>query len=161
MKTVAAIAFALIASPALSLSCLRPDIVRMYEQAREAEAGYWLVRGQLFSNTPLATPQPEPDGRFKDNASADSTAQFQGQGLHRDGFRDIPDMDITVKITCLAHWCGGVPLEEDLLMAIEVTETGPVLLAPPCSSRVIRFSKENEARLLRCAIEGVCSSQGN
>ena len=158
MKTlVTAITLALAATPAVSLSCIRPDIVRMYEQARDSDAGYWLVRGQLVSDTPLATPQPEPDGRFKDNASANSTVQFQGQGLHRDGFHDISDTDITVTITCLSHWCGSVPLKEDLFMAIEVTDAGPVLLAPPCSSRVFFFSEENEARLLRCAFEGVCN----
>lgn len=156
MKALAFL-LALIATPAMSLSCLRPDVVRLYEQARDADASYWLLRGQLVSDTPLATPQAQPDGRYKDNTSASSTARFQGKSLHRDGFRDAADTDVTVTVTCIAHWCGGVPLEEDLIMAIEVTETGPELLAPPCSTRFIRFSEENEARLLRCALDNVCN----
>lgn len=159
MKTIiTALCLTVAATPAISLSCLRPDIVRMFEQARDAEAGFWLLRGQLTSNTPLAKPQAQPDGRFKDNASASSTARFQGQGLHLDGFRDVADTDITVTITCLAHWCGGVPLEEEVFMAVEVTDTGPVLLAPPCSSRVVRFSEEDEARLLHCVVDGECKN---
>lgn len=157
MRTALATALALLSTPALSLSCLRPDVVRMYEQARDADASYWMVRGQLVSETPLSAPKAQPDGRFKDNASASTTVRFQGKALHRDGFRDIPDTDITVTITCIAHWCGSVPLEQDLFMAIEITETGPELLAPACSSRVIQFSEENEARLLRCALDGVCN----
>ena len=156
MKSLFPLVLALLATPVWSLSCLRPDIVRTFEQARDAEEGFWIVRGRVLSDQPIATPALGADGVYKDGAKADTPVRVVGQGLRPDGqFGDFVQ-DVTLSITCLAHWCGSVTLEEELFMAIEVKENGPELVADPCSNRIVRFSEEGEARLLRCVREGVC-----
>ena len=145
-----------LASPAWSLSCLRPDVVRIYEMAREAEAGFWIVRGQIFADDPIAVPEPRPDGSHEEGASASTPVAFVGLGLMTDGTYREFSQTITLTITCLSHWCGSAPLETDVFAAIEVKDTGPELVIDPCSSRIATFSDEDEERLLRCVRDGTC-----
>lgn len=154
------VGMSMLASPVWSLSCLRPDVVRAFEQARDAEEAFWFLRGTLIFDDALGVPEPQPDGRYKDDASASTIVRFEGHALHLDGFRPMADRDITVTVRCLAHWCGVVMPDEKLFMAVELTENGPELTLDPCRSRAVPFSEEGEKRLLRCARDGMCLSGG-
>ena len=44
---------------AAALSCLRPDAVTLYEQARDSEDAYYIVRGELQITGPVDEPDPE------------------------------------------------------------------------------------------------------
>lgn len=159
MRPLLYLALLTLAAPAWSLSCLRPDIVDTYERARDAKEGFWIIHGVIRADGPLAGPQPDADGRYKDGASASTKVRVLGRGLRTDGFHSIPPQDVTLTITCLAHWCGSVAPDQDLFMAIEVKPTGPELVIDPCSSRVVPYTKDGETRLLRCLRDGVCERE--
>ena len=149
----------LAASPAWSLSCLRPDIVTTYEYARDAEEPFWIIRGKVLSDVPLAMPKADESGRYKDDASASTPVRVLGRGLRTDGTYRVTLQDVTLTISCFAHWCGSIALDEELFMAVEATATGPELIVDPCSSRVVPFTEDGERRLLRCVRDGVCDRQ--
>lgn len=155
----AALLCASLATPVWALSCLRPDIVRTYEMARDAEAGFWIVRGQIFADGPIAVPEPDANGRYKDDARASTPVAFAGLGLMTDGMYKSFAQNITLTITCLAHWCGSTPLDTDVFVAIEVKDTGPELVIDPCGSRVVPYTEEGEERLLACVRDGVCEQR--
>ncbi len=146
----------MLASPASALSCLRPDIVSTFEQARDAEAGYWIVKGRISANGPITEPQPNDMGLHKDDAKASTPVRVTGEGLKPDGTFAAFDRDITLSVTCLAHWCGSVNLDHTHFMAIEVKDTGPELFADPCSSQIVPYTADGEERLRRCVQDGVC-----
>lgn len=147
-----------LAAPAWSLSCIRPDIVRTFEEARDSEAGFWIVRGRIISDGPIAVPQPDASGRYKDNAVASTPVQFVGVGLRPNGeFADF-EKDITLTVSCIAHWCGSPPLNTEVFASIEVKDSGPELQVDACSSRVIPFSEDGEKRLLQCLSDGICTN---
>ena len=147
-----------LAAPAWSLSCIRPDIVRTFEEARDSDAGFWIVRGRIIADGPVATPEPDANGRYKDNAVAKTPAQFVGVGLRPNGeFADFK-RDITLSVSCIAHWCGSPPLDTDVFAAIEVKDSGPELQVDACSSRVMPYSEDGEKRLLQCLSDGICTN---
>lgn len=156
---VALVACLAFTPPAWSLSCLRPDIVRTYEMARDAKAGFWIVLGEIVADGPIATPEPDAVGRFKENASASTSVAFAGLGMTADGSYKGFEQRITLTITCLAHWCGSVQDETHVFAAIEVKDTGPELIIDPCSSRVVPFSEDGEERLMACVRDGVCQTK--
>ncbi len=148
-----------LSTPAWSLSCLRPDIVRTFEMARDSDAGFWIVQGELLPNGPIATPTPDKDGRYKENASATTAATFTGKGLQLDGSYAAFSRKIDVTIQCFAHWCGAAPLGTKVFAAIEVKDTGPELILDPCDSRVVPYSNEANQRLLQCVQNNRCLSE--
>lgn len=143
-------------APAWSLSCMRPDIIRTYEAARDSDAGFWIVQGEIFTDQPIALPKPDASGRYKDGTSASTPIVFSGLGLLPDGMYKGFAQNITLTLTCVAHWCGSAPLDQKVFVAIEVKDTGPELLLDPCNSRVVPYTEEANQRLLACVRNGDC-----
>lgn len=146
-----------LASPAWSLSCLPPDTVRLYETARDANEGFWIVRGRIFAETPIAMPEAGSSGGYGESASASTPVRFTGLGLTSDGTYKGFAQDITLTISCFANWCGSAPYDEEVFAAIEVKDSGPELVIDPCSSRMVPYSEEAEERLVDCVRDGNCS----
>ena len=147
-----------LAAPAWSLSCIRPDIVRTFEEARDSKAGFWIVRGRILADGPIAMPQPDAGGRYKDNSSASTPVRFKGAGLRPNGEFASFEMDITLTVSCFAHWCGSPPLDTEVFAAIEVKDSGPELQVNACSGRVMPYSEDDEKRLLQCLSDGICTN---
>ncbi len=146
----------LLAQPASALSCLRPDIVSIFEQARDAKEGFWIVKGRITADSPIAIPQPNANGLHKDNAKATTPVQITGLGLVSNGSYRPFVQKVSLSITCVAHWCGSVKLDQEQFMAIEVTEDGPELVVDACGSRLAPATLEGEQRLMRCLRDNVC-----
>jgi hypothetical protein len=127
LVTASAITFA---SPALSLSCLRPDVARSYGFAAEAEETYIVVHGRLtFDERRL----PEAVG----NDSPPSTvikAHVSGKSLTQAGFTSAFDRDITLEVGCYGPWCAGASSGEDYLLFLRKDASGYTYMADPCGS---------------------------
>ncbi len=146
------ICLALLATePAHALSCLRPDAVRLFEQAREAEEDYVIVKGQL---TFLEAPNAPPRGS---KLPALTKARIDGHVLNRAGFPSPFSRPITVSASCFAHWCGSLDgISEHSIFAIRLTDAGLTLDIGPCGGDRVTWSQSGEERLLRCYRNGDC-----
>lgn len=142
----------LAAGPAHALSCMRPDAVRMFEQARDADTAFYIVKGEIEFLEPPNTP-PRNAKR-----PALTRAQISGQALSSSGFNAPFDLEVTVKASCLGPWCGSPnDLSGARLMAIEVGPTKLTLNIGPCGGDQVNWDQEAEDRLLACHLAGTCT----
>ncbi|QMU58719.1 MAG: hypothetical protein GKR98_11270 [Boseongicola sp.] len=138
-------------SPAIALSCLRPDAVRLYEQARDSEHSYLIVRGRLDLSRPAKTPDPDnPLPTF-------NPANLDGGALTSETFGVVFDERVLVLATCLGPWCGSAEgIGGERIFAIRIEGDLHILDADPCGSYNVPWSKESEERLLECHRTGTC-----
>lgn len=141
----------LAAGPATALSCLRPDAVRLFQQARDAEAAYYIVRGRVSL---LEAPNLPERGS---TTAAFTRSRIDGKALTASGFRAPFSGNVTIEVTCVGPWCGGLDgLDGELIMAIEANGDKLVLRIGPCGGDQVRWDKVGEERLLRCYRTGDC-----
>lgn len=154
---VLTLAFFLFAGPALALSCMRPDAVRMFEYARQSDDVYYLIKGRITPVGDYDVPEidhnaPTP---HKD-VFADTPIQIEGIGLGERGFSVPVDVSAIARIGCLSVWCAGAPSAEELLMIVKRDRNDLVLEVGPCGGTTIPWSKEAEDRLLACHVSNTC-----
>lgn|GEM_PF-481398 len=155
---VTGLALTALASPAVSLSCLPPDIVRTFEEIRKSPDVYWLLKGEFTLNQPIAFPDKDADGHYVGDPRPTSI-RFSGQALRPDGsYVDYKD-DMTLMLGCVSVWCGGLPENAKVFAAVNVTDGAPVLTEGPCAWHVIPFTTEAEERLIDCVANGACRYQ--
>ena len=156
IRHAAILAVALLAGPAAALSCLPPDAVELYTQARDAESDYWVVRGRIRLKEPLNRPEPLQGGGLEPGPHADTRIQVLGRVLIGDGSFHPFARNVTLRLTCLSVWCGDLPVEEDLILALEVTNDQPVLSIDPCRGTAVPYDEDGMERLLACHTTGDC-----
>lgn len=138
--------------PAEALSCLRPDAVRLYEAARDSADPYWIVKGRVDFREPPAAPDPDL------GEPAATRARLSGMALTTHAFGAPFDRDIVVELTCAGPWCADTEnLGRELVVALKVTDAGPVLEIGPCRENVVEWSRDAERRLLACHRGGPCA----
>lgn len=149
-----AMALALItaANPAFSLSCMRPDVVRMFEYARDSEDIYYVIKGRVTPKTTYAVPKPE---NGKDN-SAETTVVIDGIGLGTRSFSVPVAIEAMVRLKCLSVWCAGPPPESELLMIVKKQNDALILDVGPCGGTAMPWSVDAENRLLECHRSDSC-----
>ena len=144
-----------LAGPVRALSCMAPDVVRQYQHISRDETDYILVKGKVaLSEAPNAPAKPsgmKPTEAF-------TSARATGRALSASGF-DVPfDQPITIRATCLAAWCGSPEgLSEDThFLALRIEGEDLILDRDPCGGLVVRWSRQEERRLLDCHLKGKC-----
>jgi hypothetical protein len=143
--------------PAIALSCLRPDAVRLFEEARDSPDPFMIVHGYLHTDGPIALPNPDANGQYPGDATAHTTVRLSGQGLTDTGFTAPVNQDITLAVTCLVAWCGTPLLDVAIIAAIQLKDTGPELLVSPCEGwRAMRGTPEDARRVEECHRDGNC-----
>lgn len=141
----------LLAGPVHALSCMRPDAVRLFETARDAEERFYIVKGEVAYLEPVRT--PDPNGK----ATTRTRARITGMALTASGFGAPFDRDVTLEATCLGVWCGKPgELGGTRIMALEVRPGGLVLDVGPCGGDQLAWEASQEDRLLKCHLEGDC-----
>ena len=145
------------ALPAAALSCMRPDPVMQYEQARDSEDRFRIVHGAL---TPLAEVQQHEQDLSVQHEREPITipARLQGMQLGANGFSHPFDQEVEVQLVCFGPWCGGWPGEEQMLFSVQETDTGALIVtADPCGSRAYHAPTEADlARVTTCHKGGAC-----
>lgn len=141
----------LAAGPASALSCLRPDSVRLFEYAREAEATFFIVKGQI---TLLEAPNyPEKGSK----APATTRAKVDGVALTTRAFEAPFTRDVMIETSCASIWCGTLDgLDGLLIMALETNGDALTLRIGPCGGDLVSWDEDGERRLLDCHLDGVC-----
>lgn len=128
MKSLA-FALSLLATPALSLSCLPPDVARSFKDAAEAEQAYVVVHGTLSFDEALL---PESAQQDQNPPNVEIPARLTGKSLSNSGFTTDFDRPITLRAVCFGPWCGRTAAGGEHLAFVEQTESGYVLTLTPC-----------------------------
>lgn len=153
LPLIAATLTLLVATPALSLSCMRPDVKRSFQQAAQAEEVYVVAHGTLtFAEHKL----PEAVG----NDSPPQTlipAHLSGKALSATGFDVEFDRDITLEVLCFGPWCGGAGSGNDYLVFLRKDHEGYTMSSDPCASMIFQDpSPEMIDTVATCFEEGSC-----
>ena len=150
------------ALPASALSCLRPDPVRQYTQARDAEARYRIVHGTLTAQETIRKHKQDLSRQFEPKP-IHVKARLQGMQLGKGGFATPIDTPVTVSLVCFASWCGGWPGSDQMLMNVEEGAKGELIVtSDPCGSQI--YPKPTRAELRRviaCHNGGDCAETLN
>lgn len=127
-----------LSSPALALSCLRPDMVRSWQE-RVGEAvvllGTFAFDTSAFERSGIMGLQMPSD--------IDVPARFRGRTFPGD---TAVTLDVVLRSVCYANWCGALASGEVLVFA-EMTDTGLRVPLDPCGSAA--FPDPSEADLAR------------
>lgn len=148
----------LAAMPVHALSCLRPDAVRLYTEARDSTDPFAIVRGVIHADGPLTLPERDADGQFRSGAEAINQVRMIGERLGSDGFTTPFDETIALKIACVAVWCGNPQLDTPIIAALDVTDHGLMLWIGPCGVRAMPASDADVARVVACHQTGQCAA---
>lgn len=143
----------LAAAPANALSCLRPDAVRLFEQARDAEETYYIVKGRisLLEEANLPT-DPKVPTRTR--------ARIEGSALAAETFGAPFSREVALETTCASIWCGQLDgLAGELIMAIETEGDALSLRIGPCGGDQVPWDQNGEDRLLACYRDGDCGAK--
>ncbi|WP_371224940.1 hypothetical protein [Roseovarius sp. 2305UL8-3] len=152
-KTILSTAAIALATPALSLSCLPPDVTSAYNMAAESEDHYIVVTGELtFKDAKL------PKGYANDSpASTRVPARLTGKALTKSGFNIAFDRNITLDVLCFGPWCGGAGSGETYLTFLKREGDGYVMEADPCGSMAFQNPTDNMMEQVeRCFAGGRC-----
>lgn len=157
MKPFVIILLCVFATPALSLSCIQPDPVRLYLAAKESAEPFYIARGRLTLNGPAPEIPASPDP-FAETPPVHISARFAGHTLSESGFRSPLDRTVTLEITTSGPWPGWVPpVDSEIIAALELRGDDVVLLGDPCLSRVVEASATAERRIMECHNTGRCA----
>lgn len=149
---LAALLLAGLPLPAHALSCLRPDPVRDYVAARDADEVYSIVVGTLTAPGDVALPV---DG----GPPARSEAVLDGRVLGDDGLVRRWTGPVTVELTCAGPWCAGAPDETRAIWVLRHEGDGLTASFGPCAGPH-PATDEAVDRLLACHLDGACDLPG-
>ena len=140
-----------LAQPVSALSCLRPDVVRQYEQARDSDDLYSMVIGTIAATPPIAIPEPDANGNYPDGAKADTKIRITGRELTGTGFAADFDREVIVRARCLSVWCASAPeAGQDVFLTLRHADDDLLLEISPCPTNALPWSADDEARVLNC-----------
>lgn len=140
-----------IASQAVALSCMRPNIARTFNWVNEASDVYIMGLGVLT-----------PKGRipkYQQGQARHISSQFKGVFFKPTGKTEELTLLVTVDAICFASWCGGYPeTDENMLVFFKKTKTGYRLESNPCSGNYKISPTPKEMKLLqKCLRRGGCT----
>lgn len=153
---VALLTFLLTVSQVSALSCLRPDVVRSFQQVATSDKVYVAFYGEL-SFDPSAFPKnigvPIPE---RDNAVR-IPARFEGHGLNRDGFVVPLELSVTIEAQCFAAWCGQLQQGRPTLAFAQKLDETYLVEVDPCGSKTFTDpADEDLARVVACLRGEAC-----
>ena len=79
---------------------------------------------------------------------------FEGKSISHRGFDTPVFVPVTITETCLSVWCGKVPLNEDVVVFIEKTETGYSVEEGPCGGMVFASPTPTDLKRLTNCMRG-------
>lgn len=108
--SMAAAVAALIASPAVALSCMPASFDRSFDRARDAEETYSVLAGSIAVNEVKAR-QASKDGTTPYSV----VGLFTGAAIGAEGLSASFQRDIAIDVVCYGPWCGNAQSVEDVI----------------------------------------------
>ena len=131
MKTILSGLFCCLASPALALSCMAPDVAHTFTALEAEPESYVVVHGTLtFDETLL----PVTDWNRQEVTPPETPipARLKGASLTHTGFTASFDEGITLNAICFGPWCVGAESGSDVLAFVEYRDGDYVFALGPC-----------------------------
>lgn len=140
---------AMLAAPAWSLSCRRPDLVEAFKDAHADSAEWVIVRGQFSFDESLL---PEP----MDGQDAVVPARIKGDVLTRNGFAAPFAKDVSIDVTCSGPWCGTVGKGVTYIAFLRKSGDSYSTVASACPSTLFADSGKAAEKALTACLRGKC-----
>lgn len=140
---------------AAALSCLAPDIDRLWSRAADSPATCMVGLGRLDFDTARL-----PRGGAGTDAPERSLlpARFSGAFLTKTGFDAPAAVDVALELRCIGAWCGGAPAGEELIAFLRQGPHGWSVELAPCGGMIWpRPDAGTKARLQACMNGADCS----
>ena len=151
---LAALLSTALAGQANALSCLRPSVQSSFRTADASEAAYVLAIGRV---QPLPGEEIAPaDDTPNDRKGYSVRTRFDGRIADAAGFETEASFPLTVEVECAGPWCGGVPLDRNILF-VERRGEEIVLVEGPCPLFALDATPEAEAAALSCLRGEACT----
>ncbi len=141
---------------AAALSCIAPDAVRLYTQARDSAETFAIVKGRLHPEAPIAIPAVPTDGTMSREMQTTTRVRMTGVILGQDAFDTAFDREVDVTVSCLSVWCGTPVTDREILAALRLTDSVPELVFGPCGGDAMVVEDEAVERLIQCHRTGRC-----
>ncbi|MEQ9259537.1 MAG: hypothetical protein RIG84_10590 [Roseovarius sp.] len=140
----------LAATPAVSLSCMRPDVARAFAQADAAEETYIVARATLSFDEALL-PQTDWENQAATPPHTLIPARLEGQALTKEGFTTPFAQEITLDAQCFGPWCSGAESGTEFLVFLEKRAEGYLFPLDPCGTMAFpEPTAAQGARVLQC-----------
>lgn len=147
MKLVLSLIFALMASQAAALSCMRADIASTFGHAHASDDLYYILRGSLDFD-PALMPNGVED-RTAPPAAVPAT--FEGMSMGRRGFKTAFSGPLVLQPSCAGPWCGSVRPSADIVVFAKQTDQGLQVDVGACPFYVFHAPTDDmEQRLVNC-----------
>ena len=152
MKFWITICAILICGPAAALSCLQPNIAEAFNRFDAAPESYAIAVGRV------SVPKSGIPG-YREGKPRRASGQFVGRYLGRFGLGVEVRQKISVQTQCVAHWCGGFPGgDQVMIMFLRLGKGARVLDMPACPSGGFVPETPKALELMqRCLKRGRCT----
>lgn len=150
--------FAVVAQPALALSCLPYGVQDTWLDATAASERYIVVAG-AFELTATTSPRPAPkpgESLIGMPQAQTYSASFTGQALSGATFSHSVSGKATVSVNCVAQWCGNLPAAPWIAFLREDGQGGYETEIGPCASKVYADTPSTRGAVTSCASGGAC-----
>ncbi|MGP6088468.1 hypothetical protein [Antarctobacter jejuensis] len=153
------IAACLLATPALSLSCLPADPVRDFKAAEKSPLRWGVAVGRLdFSEGKL--PKVDWDQQQNVPPQTDLRAQMVGYALDANGFKTPFQANVTLRVLCAGPWCAQPKSGARYLAFIKHENGKRILQADPCGSWLyVNPTRRMLNRIHTCYAGGPCEER--
>ena len=136
---------------AQALSCMAPDPLLQYTQARDSKDLYSMVIGQILPKGPIIAPKQDLDSNRTDTATTTARVRLTGRALANDGFTFPYDQEVTLRLTCLSIWCADPPpTGQEIFLTLRHDGDMRIADIGPCPANALPWSADSEARVLNC-----------
>ena len=162
-----AIGALMLSESAFGLSCMRPDLVKTLEEAKDSPKIYHILVGRFQSLSrgpafPDMGPNMPPEAQFESKPPRIMPSLFEGYSLAKNARRDIPlsRFPVDIEVSCMGPWCSDVPPPDRELIAFVEARPGqaPILKISPCPGQTFAADRKQVQKVRQC-LDRKCASE--
>ena len=157
----------MLSESAFGLSCMRPDLVKSLEEAKESPKIYHILVGRFKSVSrepayPKMGPNMPPEDQFKPRPPRIMQSYFEGYSLAKTPHQDWPlsRYPVDIEVSCMGPWCSSVPSPDRQLIAFVEARPGlpPILKISPCPGKTFEADGKQVQKIRQC-LDKKCASE--
>jgi hypothetical protein len=146
---------------ASALSCMRPDLAKTMEEAKQSATTYHVLVGKFRTVNYKPRGPMDLQNQFKPRPPQITRAWFEGFSLGPNRRMDVPlrGFPVDMEISCSGPWCGGPPSADQTQIAfVEARRNAPpILRIHACPSNVFYTERgDGKVKKLRQCYKKSC-----
>lgn len=154
----------MLSESAFALSCARPNLEQVVEEAKASPKIYYVLAGRFTPETQTsrrAGYNPSENRNFSDKRKAVTRTVFEGFSLapSRAADRDLTRFLVDIETSCAGPWCSGVPdASQELIAFVEAREGEPPILKIGACPKFVYPAKPETVETVRTCLEKSCAA---